>query len=451
MWPARVECTAGACVDLRRMNTEPLVDPTVTRYRWAMLAAVWAVYFGFGLVAGSLAPVVGQVIDDLGLTRASMGVVLGAWQLVYLGAAIPAGKLIDKLGLRWSLGLASLLIATSGLARASATDLWTLFAAVAIFGLGGPLVSIGAPKLIANWFDEHDRRIAVGVYTTAPALGTTTALASANSLLVPALGSWRWAVATLAVGAATAGVVWVVIAGRAPWTEPRTTAGRTGSATLALLRVPVVRTVLIIATGTFLFSHAMANWLVEVLRDGGISPARAGGWAALVTVTGIAASATIPRFATAKRRVPILMTVLLLAAGGALALRVTPGVPVLVVALIAIGLARAATPIDMLALMDDPDVGPDRMAPAGGLFFTAGEIGGVLGPLLTGVLAQSSGGFRLPLAALAAISVAMALVATRLRPRTQVPDTTCPPLAAGPSDGSVTPGRGDGDGSGACR
>ncbi len=423
MWGGFGESTARewVCVDCGRMKaaptTDPPVDPTTSGYRWAMLAAVWAVYYGFGLVAGSLAPVVAQVIDDLGLTRASMGVVLGAWQLVYLGAAIPAGKAIDKLGLRWSLGIASLLIAASGLARASATGLWTLFGAVAIFGLGGPLVSIGAPKLIANWFDERDRRTAVGVYTTAPALGTATALAGANSVLVPAFGSWRWAVAIFAVGAATAGLVWVVVAGRAPWTEPRRSGGQAATSTLALLRVPVVRTVLIIATGTFLFSHAMANWLVEVLRDGGISAARAGGWAALVTVTGIVASATIPRAASARRRVPILMTVLILAAGGALSLRLAPGTALLIPALVAIGLARAATPIDMLALMDDPDVGPDRMAPAGGLFFTAGEIGGVLGPLLTGVLAETSGDFRLPLTALATIAFAMALVATRLRPR----------------------------------
>ena len=398
------------------MQVQSHVDPTTTGYRWAMLAAVWAVYYGFGLVAGSLAPVIALVIADLGLTRASMGVVLGAWQLVYLGAAIPAGKVIDRVGLRWSLGLASFLIAASGLARASATDLWSLFAAVAIFGLGGPLVSVGAPKLIANWFDDHDRRAAVGIYTTAPALGTATALASANSLLVPWLGSWRWAVTTLALVTAFTGVIWVVVAGRAPWREPRVAQGAARQSTLNLLRVPVVRTVLVIATGTFLFSHAMANWLVEVLRDNGIAPAQAGAWAALVTVTGIAAGATIPRFASPKRRVPILMTVLGLAAIGALVVRAAPGAALLVPALMAIGLARAATPIDMLALMDDPDVGPGRMAPAGGLFFTAGEIGGVLGPLLTGVLAEASGDFQLPVAVLAGVAFAMALVSTRLRP-----------------------------------
>jgi cyanate permease len=398
------------------MTTESSVDPTATGYRWAMLAAVWAVYYGFGLVAGSLAPVISLVIADLGLTRASMGIVLGAWQLVYLGAAIPAGRMIDRIGLRWSLGLAALLIATSGLARASATGLWSLFAAVAIFGLGGPLVSVGAPKLIANWFNDHDRRAAVGAYTTAPALGTATALASANSLLVPALGSWRWAVAALSLVAASTGVIWVVVAGRAPWTEPRVTDRSGQRSTVALLGVPTVRTVLVIATGTFLFSHAMANWLVEVLRDNGISPAQAGAWAALVTVTGIVAGATIPRFASPRRRVPILMTVLGLAACGALVIRAAPSAALLVPALMAVGLARAATPIDMLALMDDPDVGPDRMAPAGGLFFTAGEIGGVLGPLLTGVLAQASGGFQLPITVLAGVAFAMALVSTRLRP-----------------------------------
>jgi cyanate permease len=110
------------------------------------------------------------------------------------------------------------------------------------------------------------------------------------------------------------------------------------------------------------------------------------------------------------------MTVLVLAGCGALVVRSAPSAALLVPALMAIGLARAATPIDMLALMDDPDVGPDRMAPAGGLFFTAGEIGGVMGPLLTGVLAQASGSFQLPITVLAGAAFAMALVSTRLRP-----------------------------------
>ena len=35
----------------------------------------------------------------------------------------------------------------------------TLLLAVAFFGLGGPLISVGAPKLISIWFNERERKL----------------------------------------------------------------------------------------------------------------------------------------------------------------------------------------------------------------------------------------------------------------------------------------------------
>ena len=39
-----------------------------------------------------------------------MGRVLGAWQLVYIATALPCGAMIDRLGLRRSLLIASVLV-----------------------------------------------------------------------------------------------------------------------------------------------------------------------------------------------------------------------------------------------------------------------------------------------------------------------------------------------------
>ena len=43
-----------------------------------------------------------------------------------------------------------------------------MFVAVGLFGIGGPLVSIGAPKAIAQWFQGAERGFAIGVYITGP-------------------------------------------------------------------------------------------------------------------------------------------------------------------------------------------------------------------------------------------------------------------------------------------
>ena len=74
-----------------------------------MLAGVWLIYACFGLVLASMAPLVQVITEDLQLSLSAMGSILGAWPLVYIGAAIPAGTLLDRFGLRRSLLVATLL------------------------------------------------------------------------------------------------------------------------------------------------------------------------------------------------------------------------------------------------------------------------------------------------------------------------------------------------------
>ena len=52
------------------------------------------------------------------------------------------------------------------------------------FVLGGTLISIGAPKLIIIWFNERERKLAMGIYITGMALGSTTVLSITNSVIM---------------------------------------------------------------------------------------------------------------------------------------------------------------------------------------------------------------------------------------------------------------------------
>lgn len=393
--------------------------PPRARGRWAMLAAVWGVYAGFGLVAGSLAPVVADVQADLGLSKSAMGLVLGAWQLVYLVSAVPTGAFIRRVGLRWSVALSAVVVCASGMLRAGAGGFGTLYAAVALFGFGGPLISIGAPQLIGEWFDATERRTAVGVYTTAPSVGMMFAMFTANGVFVPLFGSWRPTLVLYGAMAGVTGLVWLSVSATvgARSRRPVDSAAAGAAAALgsrALLRLPVVRLVLVLAVGSFLFSHALGNWMVRMLQDGGRSAATAGTLAAFTTLVGIGATAVVPRLATAERRVALLVGVYLLGAVAVAGMTFVTGSAVLGL-LIGLGIARASSlPMAMLVLMDAPEVGPRNMAAAGGLYFTAGEVGGVLGPLLVGVVADASGGFRAPALALAVVALALAVVSLRV-------------------------------------
>ena len=159
--------------------------------RWIMLGLLWLAYVSFGLITGTIAPLVDPMMDDLQMTYSQMGLVLGAWQLIYIVTAIPLGTLIDRIGVKKAISVGILLIWLSLVLRGIAVNFSTLFLAVALFGFGGPIISIGAPKVVALWFRGSERGLAAGIYTTAPIIGLAISLLASPTWILQLTGTWR--------------------------------------------------------------------------------------------------------------------------------------------------------------------------------------------------------------------------------------------------------------------
>ncbi|MEM1230169.1 MAG: MFS transporter [Pseudomonadota bacterium] len=392
-------------------------EPSAASTRWLLLAGVWLVYGTFGLVMASLAPLVDQIVGDLQLSHRAMGLTLGAWQLVYIAAAIPAGTLLDRFPARWTLSAGALLVAASAFGRGFASDGWTLLAAVMLFGLGGPIISAGAPKVIARYFNGSERGLAMGIYMTGPALGGIVALVSTHALLLPAFdGNWRPVLMLWALLAALSAVLWFLLA--TAFDRPALASNHGGddsaAATAAdpprvLLRNRAVRLVMVMSVGVFLINHGLNNWLPTVLGEGGLNAVHAGYWAAFPTFIGILGSLLIPRLATPARRLPILFG-LAVAAIGACLLLALPGQPGLPAALLLQGIARSSLmTVLMLTLVELPSIGARNAGTASGLFFAAAEVGGAFGPFLMGLLFDMTGTFAPGLYLLAGTGCALLL------------------------------------------
>ena len=67
----------------------------------------------------------------------------------------------------------------------------------------------------------------------------------------------------------------------------------------------------------------------------------------------------------------------------------------------------ALSPLLITILMDTQEVGVKKMGAAGGLYFSYGEVGGVLGPIIIGLLRDITGNFFSGLTILAIIVGAM--------------------------------------------
>ncbi len=386
--------------------------PPPDRYRWVVLGGVWLMYFSFGVCIASTGPLVAPIARDLGTSYTAMGAVLGAWQLVYIAAALPLGALLDRIGVALGLTLSAGVMAVSMFLRGAAGDETDLFLAVALFGLGGPIISIGAPKLIALWFQGPDRGMAMGIYITGVNIGGIVALSATNGVLMPLTGGdWRWVLWIWGGLVLGAGGLWWTLS-RHPEARRRDGAGlgaggmskgESLAALLAIVRLRVVQIVLLMSVGIFFLNHGLSNWLPEILRSKGMSPAAAGVWAAIPTVVGVGGALVIPRLAVPARRTAILGALFLAAAAATLLLQLAPGAG-LAIGLMLQGIARSTMmTVAILLLMEAPGVPPARAGMAGGMFFTVAEIGGVLGPLSVGALSDASGGFVLPLAAMTGI------------------------------------------------
>ncbi|HEY9568629.1 MAG TPA: MFS transporter, partial [Thalassobaculum sp.] len=179
---------------------------------WVLLFGVWLVYLCFGMTTVSLAPVIGPITRDLGLSHGAMGSVLGVWQLVYIVAAIPCGALLDRLGARRALFIGAVIVAASGLARSFAEDYATLLLAVGLFGIGGPIVSSGAPKAVAQLFTGSQRGLAMGIYITGPAVGAVIVLSLTNAVAMPMLGhDWHRVLLLWSLAAFAGAGIWLLL------------------------------------------------------------------------------------------------------------------------------------------------------------------------------------------------------------------------------------------------
>ncbi len=384
-----------------------------------MLAALWTVYFSFGLAVFSMAPLVEAIREDLGMSKGAMGAVLGAWPLIYLAAALPSGALIDRLGLRRSLGIATAIISASSLLRPAADSFIELFGSVALFGLGGPLVSVGAPKLVSVWFDEEERALAMGIAMTAPAIGGVLPLVTANSVLMPAFDeSWRSTLLVYALITVAVIALWLTAAAVAERVAPGADGDRGAapgfSGAWELLGQRAVQLMLVVALGMFFFNHALNGWLPTVIEDRGFSSSAAGYLAGAVTALGIFGALFGTRAVPEDSRTTAMAALFALFGVAAILLSVE-GRPAAFAGLAILGLSRGvAVPVALLVMMQLPGVASRNMGAAGGLFFTAGEAGGVTGPILFGVLSDM-GGSAAGLVLLAGVTFATALLALLLR------------------------------------
>jgi cyanate permease len=370
------------------------------------------VYFAFGLILASIPPLVNIIAVELTLTYAEMGVILGGVIVMYIPLALPVGVGIDLFGQKRMIGLGLLLVAASAVLRSFVFSFESLFLAVILFGLGGPPISVGLAKVVASSFEGRERGLASGIYMTGAVVGSASALALTNALILPIVGTWRNAFSFYGIIGFLIAFCWILFA-RDSIKIPEQVDKRLPLKQMiqSLLGNKYVWMVAIIGSSSFLVFYGFGNWLPTLLEDKGMSPVDAGLFASIPTWLGLIGSAIIPGITKAGSRRPIIVSLLLIEGVFIYTIGITSGF-FLIGSMVIYGVVSGAVmPLMLVVLMDIPEVGAEYTGIASGLFFSIGASMGFIGPILVGYLIDYTSSF-IPALILLAIVVEAMIVLT---------------------------------------
>jgi CP family cyanate transporter-like MFS transporter len=403
-----VEPTAASAGTLGSAGPPEFPDPDRRRRGLLLvLLAIMLIGVNLRITITSLGALLDQVAADLHLGPFALGALTALPAAAFATVGALTGRLHRRLGSGPLLLAATALVALGQLARAAtaSSGVFMLSSAAALAGIA--VGNVLLPVLIKQYFPNRIGLVTAG-YTGAMTVGSTVAAAMAVPVAAAA-GSWRvglgvWAVpAVLAVAPVLA--LWSARSGRVR---------RSGE---HRARIRVGRTQLGWAMAVFFglqsfCGYALMGWLPQLYRDAGFSDQTAGLLLAVVVGAGAPVGLAMPWIAARRadqRPLVVTLAATMLVAYAGLALAPRAGALVWTL-LLAFGQGSFPLSLALLGLRARTMAGTAALS---GFAQSTGYVIGMAGPLSVGLLYRFSGGFLVPLGALALAMVMQAAVGLR--------------------------------------
>jgi MFS transporter, CP family, cyanate transporter len=391
----------------RKLGAVPWTGPgAMHRGRGAnvlLVAAIVAVALNQRPAVVAVAPVLGDLRAETGLSSAMAGLLTTLPVLCFGAFAATAPRLARRIGLETAVAL-SLLLLAAGIALRLLSPVALLFAGSFFAGAAIAFANVLLPAYVKREF-AHPGTV-MGFYSASLNIGA----AAGAALTVPlahALGvDWRTALGLWLVAALAALALWLPVAGtgRAHRTSDPLPSGQ-GS--WVLLRQPLARQVTAYLGLQSVQFYSVSAWLPTILADAGVPVARGGLLLGFANVVGAAGALLAPAQAGRMRgQRPLLLAVsgLYLVGLGGLLLGPASGTLVWVGAF---GLAQGSGFALALTLIVLRSPSPLVAARLGGVAQCLGYLLAALGPLLLGALHDLTDGWAWPIALLLIVLVPM--------------------------------------------
>ncbi len=381
-----------------------------------MILLVTAMLFCYAQ-RGALSVAAPFMSKDLGFNPAKTGVLLSAFFWVYSFMQMPSGWLVDRFGVRraYAIGYAfwSLTSILTGLTK----NLASLITLRVSLGLGQAVAFPASARATANWFQERERGTVTGLYLAGVRYGS--ALISLFGAWFMAIYDWRWFFVVVGAASLVWLLPWMGFLGRweeRPKDKASALAARQGASFKESLLLLKNRSVMGIFLGFFAYDYVwfvFQTWLPSYLiMERGFSPAEMGVFSAMpylamsviILISGALSDWLVRRgYDEMKVRKALIVTGLLICClivpAGMVEDKMT-AVWLLTISLSGLGIASPNTWTLTQAVSSKQIVGT-----VSGIQNFGGNVGGILAPLLTGLIAHKTGSFALALGLCGAILV----------------------------------------------
>lgn len=186
-------------------QTQAALDPSAGRRRWVVVILLFlamVVNYVDRQTIGLLKPV---LTEEFGWSEVDYADIVFWFQVAYAVGYVVWGRIIDKIGAKWGLGIAFAIWQIAHIFHAGARGMASFAMARFALGIGESGGFPGSIKAVTEWFPKKERAFATGIFNAGTNIG-----AIVTPLVVPAIVVlWGWEMAFIITG--LAGLVWLPI------------------------------------------------------------------------------------------------------------------------------------------------------------------------------------------------------------------------------------------------
>ncbi len=155
----------------------------VYSYRWVVLGVFSILNLVIQLNWITFAPITVECISLYNTSAFWILFLSMSFMIVYLAISVPASLAIDRIGIRWGVGIGAVLMGLFGYMRgAFAKNLTMVIIAQCGLAVAQPFILNAITKVAAEWFSVAERATAAGIPTLAQFVGIVIAMAVTGPL-----------------------------------------------------------------------------------------------------------------------------------------------------------------------------------------------------------------------------------------------------------------------------